>query len=293
MNTRFKYMVVAVVAVAAASTALSAKNAGVKAQIASERKGNAKVFEEACATTEAKTWKSPNGGNLPYRLHVPAKLEPGKLYPLVIHMHGAGSWGTNNVDQIKTGGADFLSWAKRHGEEYVFLAPQTPRRRKWVDSPWENNKSTMKEKPTASLRMAMEIIDDAIAHYPVDRDRIYVMGISMGGYATWELMQRRPELFAAGLPCCGGGDVAQAPRLKDIAIWAFHGSKDKAVPVCRSRDMVAAIKAAGGKKILYREYDGLGHNVWTPTFSDDKVFEWLFSQRRQTAVPSNLLPGVR
>ena len=195
-------------------------------------------------------------------------------------MHGAGSWGTNNVDQIRNGGADFIAWAKRRGEEYVFIAPQTPRRRKWVDTPWENKKSTMKEMPTPSLRMAMEIIDDAVARYPVDRDRIYVMGISMGGYAAWELLQRRPELFAAGLPCCGGGDVAQAPRLKDVAIWAFHGSKDKGVPVCRSRDMVAAIKAAGGKKILYREYKGLGHNVWTPTFSDDKVFEWLFSQRR-------------
>ena len=238
-----KRLVLATVAVACifAVPAFAADD-GVKAQIASERKGNALVFETALAATEAKTWKSPNGGTLPYRLHLPAKPEAGKLYPLVIHMHGAGSWGTNNVDQIKTGGADFISWAKRHGEEYVFLAPQTPRRRKWVDSPWENNKSTMKEKPTASLRMAMEIIDDAIARYPVDRDRVYVMGISMGGYATWELLQRRPELFAAGLPCCG---------------------------------------AAGGKNILYREYKGLGHNVWTPTFSDDKVFEWLFSQRRQ------------
>ena len=76
--------------------------------------------------------------------------------------------------------------------------------------------------------MAMEIIDDAIARYPVDRNRIYVMGISMGGYAAWELMQRRPELFAAGLPCCGGGDVAQALRLKDIAIWCSNGSSPSA-----------------------------------------------------------------
>lgn len=280
-----QYLISLAVAVAVGSTFAAAPSvnggtSGIKAQIAAERKGNTKVFEEALAATEAKEWKSADGKTLPYRLHVPAKPEPGRLYPLVVHMHGAGSWGTNNLDQIKTGGADFISWAKRHGEEYVFIAPQTPRRRKWVDTPWENTKSTMKKKPTPSLRMAMEIIDDAVARYPVDRDRVYLMGISMGGYAAWELLQRRPELFAAGLPCCGGGDVAQAPRLTDIPIWAFHGSNDKGVPVCRSRDMVAAIKAAGGKKILYREYKGLGHNVWTPTFSDDKVFEWLFSQRR-------------
>ncbi len=109
------------------SVPAAAADGGVKAQIASERKGNAQVFETALAATEAKTWKSPNGGTLPYRLHLPAKPEAGKLYPLVVHMHGAGSWGTNNVDQIKTGGADFISWAKRHGEEYVFIAPQTPR----------------------------------------------------------------------------------------------------------------------------------------------------------------------
>ena len=116
----------------------------------------------------------------------------------------------------------------------------------------------MKETPTPSLRMTMEIVDDAIARYPVDRDRIYVMGISMGGYATWELLQRRPELFADALPCCGGGDVAQAPRLKDISIWAFHGSADKAVPVCRSRDMVSAIKAAGARRSNTRSTRVLG-----------------------------------
>ena len=262
------------------ATVAAGGEVGVKAQIAAERKGCAGVFETALSATEAKVWESPKGGTLPYRLHVPAKPVPGRRYPLVVHMHGAGSWGTNNVDQIRTGGADFISWAKRRGEEYVFIAPQTPKGLKWVDTPWDKEKSTMKEAPTPSLRMTMEIIDDAIARYPVDRDRIYVMGISMGGYATWELLQRRPELFAAALPCCGGGDVAQAPRLKDISIWAFHGSADKAVPVCRSRDMVSAIKAAGGKKVEYKEYEGLGHNVWTPTFTDDKVFEWLFARRR-------------
>ena len=102
----------------------------------------------------------------------------------------------------------------------------------------------------------------------------------MGGYAAWELLQRRPELFAAALPCCGGGDVALAPQLKDVAIWAFHGSEDKTVPVCRSRDMVSAIREAGGRKVTYKEFDGLGHNVWTLAFGDDKVFDWLFSQQR-------------
>jgi len=248
---------------------------------AAERQGNKVAFEAALAATTPEIWKSPNGGTLPYRMHIPGKMETGRTYPLVIHMHGAGSRGANNLNQIRNGGADFIAWAKRQGEEFVFVAPQCPVKMKWVDSPWKARKSTMKESPTPYLRMAMEIIDDVRKRYPVDQDRIYVMGISMGGYATWELLQRRPELFAAALPCCGGGDSALAPRLVDIPIWTFHGDRDRTVPVVRSRDMVAAIRAAGGSKIKYREYPGKGHNVWTPTFSDDSVFEWLFSQRRK------------
>ena len=241
-----------------------------------ERVGREESFRAALGATEAKTWESPEGGTLPYRLHVPAKPEPGRLYPLVVHMHGAGSRGTNNLDQIRNGGADFILWAKRRGEEFVFLAPQCPAERKWVDS----SQRAMKATPTPYMRMAIEIIDDAIKRYPVDLNRIYVMGISMGGYATWELCERRSELFAAALPCCGGGDPSLASRMANIPIWAFHGDMDESVPVSRSRDMVAAIKAAGGTKVKYREYAGKGHNVWTPTFSDDSVFDWLFSQRK-------------
>jgi predicted peptidase len=243
--------------------------------------GNKEAFEAAFAVTTPEIWKSPNGGTLPYRMHIPAKIEPGRTYPLVIHMHGVGSRGTNNLNQLRNGGADFIAWAKRQGEEFVFVAPQCPAEMRWVDSLPRGKKHTMKESPTPAMRMAMEIIDDVRTRYPVDQGRIYVMGISMGGHATWELLQRRPELFAAALPCCGGGDSALASRLVDIPIWAFHGDRDRTVSVVRSRDMVAAIKAAGGTKIKYREYPGKGHNVWTPTFSDDSVFEWLFSQRRK------------
>ena len=268
------------VAVLAQNAFAAAKSAKVDDSPAAERKGKKSSMKIALAMTEAKMWKSPNGETLPYRLHVPSNPEQGRRYPLVVHMHGAGSRGTNNLNQVKTGGADFIAWAKKRGEEYIFVAPQCPARQKWVDVMWNQKSSTMHEKPTIYLRMAMEIIDDVCKRYPVDMDRVYVIGISMGGYATWELLQRRPELFAAALPCCGGGDSALASRLVNIPIWTFHGSNDRTVPVVRSRDMVAAIKAAGGTKIEYREYPGVGHNAWTPTFTDDSVFDWLFRQRR-------------
>ena len=249
-------------------------------QIAAERLGSKKAFEVACAVTEAKVWNSADGGMLPYRLHVPAKLDPDRRYPMVIHMHGAGSRGTNNLDQIRTGGADFISWATQRGEEFVFVAPQCPSNAKWVDTLWGAKKSTMKESPTPHLKMAMELFDDILKRYPVDRNRVYVMGISMGGYATWELLQRRPGMFAAALPCCGGGDEKLAGRLVDIAVWAFHGAKDGVVPVCRSRNMVKAMKETGNHSVRYTEYASRAHNVWTPAFGDAAVFEWLFEQRK-------------
>lgn len=247
---------------------------------AAPRAPRASGLEVACRMTKPLVWKGSDGGTLPYRLHVPEHPEPGRLYPLVVHMHGAGSRGTNNVDQIKTGGSDFLRWAASRGEEFVFVAPQCPKGQTWIASPWSAREHRMEEKPTPWLGRALEIIEDAVKRYPVDPDRVYVMGISMGGYATWELLQRRPKLFAAALPCCGGGDTTLAPNLTDVAIWAFHGDADNVVPVYRSQSMVDAIRAAGGRKIRYREYPGVKHNSWTPTFTDPKVFEWLFAQRR-------------
>ena len=102
----------------------------------------------------------------------------------------------------------------------------------------------------------------------------------MGGFGTWEALSRRPEMFAAAIPVCGGGDVRQAPKLKDIPIRVFHGSADGVVMVKRSRDMVAAIRAAGGTKISYTEYPGVNHNSWTVTYANHDNLRWLFSQSR-------------
>lgn len=245
--------------------------------IAEERKVVGEKVELAERITEPKVWTSTDGQTLPYRLHVPAKPEAGRKYPLMIHMHGAGSIGKDNAKQLINGGSDFLYWMTRHGEECVFLAPQSPGR--WVGVSWNTKEYRMRETPTSYLRMAMEIVEDAMKRYPVDRSRVYVMGISMGGYATWELLQRRPEWFAGALPCCGGGDVTLAERMKDVAIWAFHGEVDSVVPVCRSRSMVEALKRVGGN-ITYREYPKTNHNAWTPTFTDDTVFDWLWKQKR-------------
>ena len=246
--------------------------------VAGEGRTPEEKMSYAVSVTEARTWPFWQFSQ-PYRFHAPAKVEVGKRYPLVVLMHGAGSRGTNNVSQIRVGGADLFDWARRRGEDFYFIAPQCPADRQWVDTPWSGKSHTMADYPGRELEMAMDLIEDVMWRYPVDPDRIYVMGISMGGYATWELVQRRPYWFAAAIPCCGGGDTALAYRIKDVAIWAFHGGADRVVPTSRSRDMVRAIWALNGN-VRYREYPGVGHNCWTATFGDDSVFDWLFAQRK-------------
>jgi predicted peptidase len=116
--------------------------------------------------------------------------------------------------------------------------------------------------------------------YSIDGRRIYITGLSMGGYGTWDLMARKPELFAAAVPICGGGDEATAEKIKNIPVWVFHGAKDGAVKVERSRRMVEALKKAGGKPI-YTEYPEVGHDSWNPAYKDAKMFAWLFAQKKE------------
>jgi predicted peptidase len=117
-----------------------------------------------------------------------------------------------------------------------------------------------------------------ISHEAVDPARIYLTGLSMGGYGTWDLAARQPERFAAILPICGGGDEATAPRLAKLPIWCFHGDADTVVPVERSRTMIAAVRAAGGSP-KYSELPGVGHDSWTPAYRDPAVLDWLFAKR--------------
>ena len=120
--------------------------------------------------------------------------------------------------------------------------------------------------------------------FSIDATRLYVTGLSMGGYGTWDALQRYPDRFAAAVPICGGGDVKQAKKIAQIPIWAFHGDKDTAVPVERTRSMIAALKEAGGMP-KYTEYPDVGHDSWTATYKDPALHEWMFAQRLKPKSP--------
>jgi predicted peptidase len=122
------------------------------------------------------------------------------------------------------------------------------------------------------------MLDDVMGSYPVDHRRIYLTGYSMGGYGSWYLAARRPALFAAVVPCCGGGDVTSAERLVGIPFWAVHGDEDDIIPVDATREMIDAIRRLGGDP-RYSELQGVGHGCWTQTYSDPQgVIAWMFDQ---------------
>ncbi|MDH7460119.1 GDSL-type esterase/lipase family protein [Chitinophagaceae bacterium 26-R-25] len=230
---------------------------------------------------------------LPYRLYKPAVQNRGK-YPLVLFMHGAGERGVDNRKQ-------FLRFScTKFWEKYqcYVLAPQCPERKDvdsdagavWVYTPFGAQDHSMQKEPTWPMQLSIELLDRIIKENNIDRDRIYITGLSMGGFATWEMLQRNPALFAAGMPVCGGGDTTFAGRLSHVPLWVFHGDADSTVFVTRSRKMVQQIVSKGGHP-RYTEYPDVGHDSWSRTYAENEVWDWLFAQSKKKLNAGKIVPG--
>ena len=228
---------------------------------------------------EPRTYTDAAGSKLLYRLLTPKDYDAKKKYPLVVFLHGAGERGNDNSKQLVHGMADFASDESMAKNPAFVIAPQCPTGEKWANVDWSADKHDMTTKPADSLRLTVELIAALQKEFSIDADRLYITGLSMGGYGTWDALQRYPDLFAAGAPICGGGDPAQAANFKNVPLWAFHGDADTAVKVQRSRDMIAALEAAGGKP-KYTEYKGVGHDSWSASYKNPEFHTWLFAQKR-------------
>ncbi|MFN3190336.1 MAG: prolyl oligopeptidase family serine peptidase [Aureliella sp.] len=247
-----------------------------------ERPDPAEFFEPREFSDEA-------GEVLKYRLMKPANYDANDKYPLVIFLHGAGERGDNNSAQLKHGMPDFCRDEVRQKFPCYVLAPQCPKEKKWADVDWSLDHVELPENISTSMRLLLDLVDQMLENAAIDRNRIYICGLSMGGYGSWDALYRRPDFFAAAIPICGGADPATASRIQHIPIWCFHGGEDKVVMPQFSRDMIAALKSAGGTP-KYTEYPGVGHDSWTATFANPKIYDWLFSQRRsqsQASKPSD------
>jgi len=227
-----------------------------------------------------KTTFTHDGKTLPYRVLAPAKIAKGKTYPLVLFLHGAGERGDNNTSQLVHGSALFTKKENREKYPCFVIFPQCPGGKKWVEVDWSDKKPhTSPNEPSEPMRLTKLMLDQFLKDHPVDKNRIYVMGLSMGGFGVWDFAQRYPDFVAAAVPICGGADIATAEKIKHIPVWAFHGSADTAVWPERSRLMVDQLKKVKGN-VKYFEYAKVGHDSWTPAFAEKGLLEWMFAQKR-------------
>ena len=216
---------------------------------------------------------APDGFILPYRRLVANPDLPG-AFSLMIFFHGAGSVGDDNFLQMRIPGLPFANYVRKHRLKTVLLFPQCRKGCKWVDVPWSGLAHDLPEKPSVHMAAAMGLLRETVAEF--HPDRVYAGGISMGGYGAWDIVSRMPETFSAVLAICGGADVKQAPKLRHLRVCDYHGALDTTVPTSRSRDMVAALKAAGCREILYRELPEAAHNAWDPAFADETALDFIF-----------------
>ena len=238
---------------------------------------------------QAGLFHAKDGQALPYRLFLPKNRDSQKSYPLVLAMHGAGERGTDDSIQLTTHQLATV-WARDSNQAKYpafILAPQCPPYPAvWVNTPFaQGTYDHAKVTVTPPMRATEELLDSLVKALHIDTNRIYVAGLSMGGYATWDLLMRNPRKFAAAIPICGGADTALAASIKQVPLWVFHGDSDHTVPVSASREMVAGLLKAGGTPV-YTEYKGVDHGSWGPALQEPKLAEWLFAQKRVSPVSS-------
>lgn len=220
-----------------------------------------------------------DGARYPFQLLHPAG-RPSGPEPLVVFLHGAGERGKDNSRQLTWLPLAMASDSFRERFPCWLLAVQCPEDEKWADVPWsEVMPSPLPKEPTRAVRAVLAAMERVQREHAVDPDRVYLTGLSMGGYGAWDLAMREPHRFAALLPVCGGGDPASVERLRGLPIWIWHGDRDAAVPVVRSRQMAEALQKAS-IEASYSELPGVGHDSWRQAYGPDGALEWMFSQRR-------------
>jgi predicted peptidase len=166
---------------------------------------------------------------------------------------------------------------------FLLMVPQCPNDKRWVNTDWSLPEHVMDSMPTAELCGVMAVLDSLVGVGVVDSTRVYICGISMGGFGTWDALQRWPEKFAAAIAICGGGDPAYADAMKDIPVYVFHGLLDGVVMPSRSIQMYNALKEVGSKEAILVTYPELGHGCWDEAFSTAGLFGWLFGKRKLSA----------
>ena len=220
------------------------------------------------------------GDTLRYRQLYP-DADPLRKYPLVIFLHGSGERGNDNDAQLKWGVSNFATDENMKLHPALVIAPQCPANMNW--SNFSNTKNTtalqLMPAPGKSMELLIALIKQLTKTLPVDTNRIYITGLSMGGFGTYDAIARYPNLFAAAVPVCGGGDTSKASTIAKIPMWIFHGAEDAAVSPLYSLEMLDALTKAGAHP-GFTQYPEVGHFSWLAAYSDTMMLEWLFRQHK-------------
>ncbi|WP_311951341.1 carboxylesterase family protein [Mucilaginibacter terrae] len=229
------------------------------------------------------------GDTLLYRILLPQNFDPTKKYPLLFVLHGSGERGNDNEAQLRNGGKVFLNDAFRKQHQAIVIFPQCPKESYWANAitkrdPKTNTllsvEFTTNKKPTQAMHALEGFVKHFLKNDYVDKDRVYVGGLSMGGMGTFELLWRKPKVFAAAFAICGGAHLETAKKYaKRVPMWIFHGVKDDVVLPKYSEQMVQAIKQYGGNP-KFTLYPNDNHNSWDSAFAEPELFNWLFNHKK-------------
>ena len=232
-------------------------------------------------------WYVRKKDSLPYRLLLPKDYDASKKYPLILFLHGGGERGKDNKAQLTHGASLFLRDSIRENYKAIVVFPQCA-----AESYWSNvhilTDSIQKTRhfrfqsggePTAAMKLVLGLLEELRDRYPLDKNRIYVGGLSMGGMGTFEIVRRKPRFFAAAFPICGGANAETAPKLRRPSWWIFHGLKDNIVDPNFSKIMAAALKSEGAD-VKLTLYPGANHNSWDNAFAEKDLLRWLFSHHK-------------
>lgn len=214
-----------------------------------------------------KTFKNADDTTSPYVVFVPTGYDGTKAYPTMLFLHGSGETKGGGKKPREVGIGPAIEKREKDFPFIVVIPQAEPKGKGWGA-----------DGPNAARALAM--LDAVQKEYKTDPGRQYLTGLSMGGMGTWSIATAHPDRFAAIVPICGRGDPTAADKLKGLPVWAFHGDADTAVKVSGSRDMIEAIKKAGGSP-KYTEYPKVGHNSWDNAYGTDELYTWLLDQKKK------------
>jgi predicted peptidase len=223
------------------------------------------------------------GDTLRYRVLFPENYDKKKSYPLVLFLHGSGERGNDNEKQLVHGASLFTDSLNRKNFPAIVLFPQCPDKQGWVnfkDKTHEKFTFDVSKDPAKPLYLANKLVDFYIKTESINNKRIYVLGLSLGGMGTFDLICRYPNKFAAAIPICGGVDVERLKKVSKLPIRIFNGDIDKSVSPEYSRNAYNELKANGSHQVEHIEYPGIGHDSWTPAFAEPDFLKWLFSHKK-------------